>query len=282
MEASQHRTISPEVFRAFREAKDTFFDLVAQQQMLPKEYETCLQHVHETIDEIQHYETQCSSMSEITTIGYITAVLVFDINHCLQNLHDIAENRVIRGSHLTEAEINFIVEITDLYNFFLLELFPSLGLNPIESLVDLTPVATAQAASRPRQLNKVFKSPSFRLTTLRHVGYIDYSQADYLGRRRPQLPRTPGPSTDQVEPHASGPDDAATQRGVAPSTLPPPQARRVFVHFSLDVGCHFSLSLPAGAHPARDGCQNAQAYQEAALPLPHEPAPHLHGKSGHV
>ncbi|KAJ4461729.1 putative histidine kinase [Paratrimastix pyriformis] len=146
-------TLGSDVQRAFAEAKDTFCGLVEQQQMLPQEYESCLQHFHDTVEEIQHYETQCKSLSENAAIGYITAVLVFDINHCLQNLHDIAENRVIRGSHLTEAEINFIVEITDLYNFFLLELFPSLGLNPIESLVDLTSIATEQRAPRP--LSKV-------------------------------------------------------------------------------------------------------------------------------
>lgn len=67
---------------------------------------------------------------------YNVKILILEMNNLLQKLHDVIEGKALRGEFLTETEVEFLHEMTCLYDVLIYEILPKVehigGTSPIE------------------------------------------------------------------------------------------------------------------------------------------------------
>lgn len=124
--------------KKFSETKTALANLIRNEaENLPTEYDA---YVHRAISFLTDFERNETNLSHLDTdrlLQYLLTVLLYETNEILQYLHDVAEERVIRGESLCTGEIRFITELTRNYNTLFKELLPEVRPNVLNAVVEL-------------------------------------------------------------------------------------------------------------------------------------------------
>ena len=104
---------------------------------LPSEYASCLQSARVTVQVVKQQEKllHLDTVSREDTRRYLAKVMTNDLSVFLHALHDIAEDRVLRRERLTEDEISYIQDVTDLYDLLFHHVLPELRLNTAHDVI---------------------------------------------------------------------------------------------------------------------------------------------------
>eukprot|EP00762_Andalucia_godoyi_P005712 ANDGO_06487.mRNA.1 histidine kinase len=113
---------------AFEEAKCDLVGLVRERsEILPREYAWASARCLDSLNDVMSLDTKMNASQRTDRHAYVCSLVLHATNDFLQALHDVAENRVIRGEALLDAEVKFISEINDYYYLLLNDVRPALS-----------------------------------------------------------------------------------------------------------------------------------------------------------
>eukprot|EP00698_Gefionella_okellyi_P022495 TRINITY_DN7467_c0_g1_i1.p1 TRINITY_DN7467_c0_g1~~TRINITY_DN7467_c0_g1_i1.p1 ORF type:complete len:360 (+),score=76.03 TRINITY_DN7467_c0_g1_i1:95-1174(+) len=163
----------------FAEAKTAVLKLLGEPSSTPDEYQSCVQNALASFSDWEKYERMLKEAAgETASIRFSVSHLTSDVNELLQSLHDVAEDRVIRGYTLGEAEVKLITDLTQLYSLLHTDIYPAFIADDGAGVIELSGDTESGALALPQPSRRVQIQDNERRRTLNHVMHPSDSNED--------------------------------------------------------------------------------------------------------
>ncbi|KAG2387702.1 hypothetical protein C9374_001296 [Naegleria lovaniensis] len=118
----------PEAIETYEQTKTNVYDLLRNApNTLPLEFNGVSSRCVALLFDFQ--KTEQTSLNHLTPeekACYLCSIILHEVHDTLHSLHDIAEDKVVKGEVLSQNEIQFIKDLTQQYNTLLEDILPDL------------------------------------------------------------------------------------------------------------------------------------------------------------